>query len=115
MQRLDIHHSPSRRLCCQCDEWITARWAGAIAASHLDDIESLPVQCNPLTFRRTIAAAGYCLFCLFNKSLKPEKRFRQYLDRSKWKRELDRHFDELEKKEEELAQTSGEEKATPCP
>ena len=104
----------SAELCFHCDEWITGKqgWREH-CRRHLNDLESLPVQWNPLTFRQTLAAAGYCPFCLFNPLLLPEEHFRQYPKKLSWQQELDRHFDGLEKKEE-LALASHETKATAC-
>lgn len=111
-------------LCFHCDRWITGKqgWREH-CRRHLNDLESLPVQWNPLTFRQTLAAAGYCPFCLFNPLLTPEERFRQYPKKLPWQQHLDRHFDGLEGKDElgkedGLALASGgsnEIKAMSCP
>lgn len=61
-----------------------------------------------------MAAAGHCPFCLFNLFLAPDERFRQYPKKLAWQQHLDRHFEELEKKDE-LALASDEIKTTPCP
>ncbi|KIW56900.1 hypothetical protein, variant [Exophiala xenobiotica] len=111
-------------LCFHCDRWITGKqgWCEH-CRRHLNDLESLPVQWNPLTFRQTLAAAGYCPFCLFNPLLTPEERFRQYPKKLPWQQHLDRHFEGLEGKDElgkedGLALASGgsnEIKAMSCP
>ncbi|KIW36986.1 uncharacterized protein PV06_10884 [Exophiala oligosperma] len=105
----------SAELCFQCDEWITGKqgWREH-CRRHLDDIESLPVQWNPLIFRQTLTAAGHCPFCLFNSLLPPDERFRQFTKKLPWQLHLDGHFDGLEK-DDELALASNEIKATLCP
>ncbi|KIV87981.1 hypothetical protein PV10_09166 [Exophiala mesophila] len=87
-------------LCFECDEWITGKqgWRGH-CRHHLNDLESLPVQWNPLTFRQTLAAVGYCGFCLFDPLLPPEVRFRQYTKKPPWQQHLDSHFEGLEGKD----------------
>lgn len=83
-------------LCFHYDRWITGKQAWREHyRRHLNDLESLPVQWNPLTFRQTLAAAGYCPFYLFNllnPLLPPKERFRQYPKKLPWQQHLDRHF-----------------------
>ena len=102
-------------LCFQCDEWITSgRGWHEHCRRHLDDLETLPVQCNPLAFRQTLATAGHCLFCLFDSNLPPTKRFHQFLIKQSWKEHLHSHFRKLEEKYDPL-QKPAESKAVPCP
>ncbi|KAH8800740.1 hypothetical protein F5884DRAFT_535563 [Xylogone sp. PMI_703] len=43
-------------LCFQCDQWVTSADAwSSHCQSHLDDVDSLPIQLNPITFRKTLA------------------------------------------------------------
>ena len=102
-------------LCFQCDEWMTSgqRWQKH-CQHHLNNLESLPIQCNPLVFRQTVATAGYCLFCLFDPNLPPTKRFYQFLIKQSWKEHLHSHFWQLEKEYDRLKE-SVESKAAPCP
>ncbi|KAG9773168.1 hypothetical protein KCU88_g5872, partial [Aureobasidium melanogenum] len=104
-------------LCFQCDEWITGKqgWREH-CRRHLNDLESLPVQWNPLIFRQTLAAAGHCPFCLFNPLLAPDQRFRQFTKKLPWQQHLNGHFDGLEGKEAlEKKDGSNEIKAMSCP
>ena len=102
-------------LCFQCDEWIAdgAGWFEH-CQFHLNDLETLPLQCNPLVFRRTLATAGQCLFCLFDLKLSPTKRFYQILIKQSWREHLQEHFWHLEDICNRSTET-GESKAVPCP
>ena len=77
------------QLCFQCDEWVTsgANWHEH-CQSHLNDLETLPVQCNPLMFRQTYAAAGQCLFYLFNTKRSATERFYQFTVKRNWRDHL---------------------------
>ena len=81
---------------------------------HLTDLETLPVQCNPLIFRRTLATAGQCLFCLFDARLSPTKRFHQFLIKQSWKEHLQEHFWQLEDTSRRSIKV-GENIVVPCP
>lgn len=102
-------------LCFQCDEWIISadKWFEH-CQNHLSDLETLPVQCNPLVFRRTLATAGQCLFCLFDLKLSPTKRFHQFLIKQSWKEHLQQHFWHL-KNDYDKSMKTGESNAVPCP
>lgn len=102
-------------LCFQCDKWITSGtgWFEH-CQRHLTDLETLPVQCNPLVFRRTLATAGQCLFCLFDLKLSPTKRFHQFLVKQSWKEHLQKHFWHFEDRYKRSMET-GESKIVPCP
>ncbi|KAI9758897.1 MAG: hypothetical protein M1840_003737 [Geoglossum simile] len=68
------------QLCFQCDEWITTetKWQDH-CQRHLDKLETLPVQCDILTYRRTLASAGFCHFCLFDPNKSATERMYQWL------------------------------------
>ncbi|KAH8800843.1 hypothetical protein F5884DRAFT_623630, partial [Xylogone sp. PMI_703] len=84
-------------LCFQCDQWVTSADAwSSHCQNHLDDVDSLPIQLNPITFRKTLATVGQCPFCLFNSDLPPEIRFKQFLYAQSWKAHINNHFDDLE-------------------
>ncbi|RHZ51665.1 uncharacterized protein CDV56_103977 [Aspergillus thermomutatus] len=102
-------------LCFQCDTWVTAaaEWNDH-CQNHLDDMDTLPVQFNPLTFRHTLAAAGQCLFCLFNRNLPSDRRFKQYLTKQHWIGHLQGHFQELQEKFQS-DHGQDETKTQPCP
>lgn len=102
-------------LCFQCDEWITSGtgWFEH-CQRHLTDLQTLPVQCNPLVFRRTLATAGQCLFCLFDLKLSPTKRFHQFLVKQSWKEHLQEHFWHFEDRYNRSMET-GESKIVLCP
>ena len=102
-------------LCFQCDEWITAGAAWhEHCQRHLDDLETLPVQCNPVIFRRTLAAAGQCFWCLFDPTLPPTIRFRQFRNKRCW---IEHHQGHIWQLEEKSNQSQGlcENKAILCP
>ncbi|KIM93155.1 hypothetical protein OIDMADRAFT_61940 [Oidiodendron maius Zn] len=84
-------------LCFQCDAWVTskAKWR-THCQTHLDDIATLPFLFNPLRFRKTLAAAGQCPFCIFNSALDPETRFKQFPYAQPWKEHINKHFTCLE-------------------
>ena len=102
-------------LCFRCDKWITSgtEWFEH-CQRHLTDLETLPVQCNPLVFRRTLATAGQCLFCLFDLKLSPTKRFHQFLVKQSWKEHLQEHFWHFEDRYNRSMET-GESKVVLCP
>jgi carbonic anhydrase len=66
-------------LCFQCDVWVTDKdkWRTHYQ-THLDDIATLPFLFNPLKFRKTLATAGLCPWCVFNPALDPEIRLKQF-------------------------------------
>ncbi|KAL2043541.1 hypothetical protein N7G274_003848 [Stereocaulon virgatum] len=82
--------------------------------NHINGLETFPVQCDPLVFRRTLATAGQCLFCLFNSKLSPTRRFHQFLLKQSWKEYLQEHFWQLEGACTRSTE-SGERKAFSCP
>ena len=87
-------------LCFQCDVWVTdkAEWR-THCQTHLDDIATLPFLFNPLTFRKTLAAAGQYPWCAFNPALDPEIRFKQFPYAQPWKEHINEHFTDLESEE----------------
>ncbi|KAI9776699.1 MAG: hypothetical protein M1839_009426 [Geoglossum umbratile] len=101
------------QLCFQCDEWITAKaeWQGH-CQRHLDKPETLPVQCDILTYRRTIASAGFCHFCLFDPNKPATERMHQWVHSQTWTDHVNAHFQEL-KLERSSEQEGG--KALECP
>jgi hypothetical protein len=65
--------------------------------SHLDSPETLPRQCDPLIYTKTLAAPGLCFWCLGDKMLPPEARMRQFLDRASWQKHIqEQHHDGLD-------------------
>jgi hypothetical protein len=68
------------QLCFQCDEWIAGRerW-DEHCERHVEHLAGLPVQVNPFTFRYTLAAAGQCIFCLFDSGLPARQTFSVFL------------------------------------
>ena len=103
------------QLCFQCDEWVTsgAGWHEH-CQSHLENLETLPVQCNPLMFRQTPAAVGQCLFCLFDTKRSATERFYQFTVKRNWRDHLQEHFRHLEETYNG-AQTKGESNVILCP
>jgi hypothetical protein len=102
-------------LCFQCDVWVTdkGKWR-THCQTHLDDIATLPFLFNPLTFRRTLAAAGQCPWCAFNPALDPEIRFKQFPYAQPWKEHINEHFTDLES-EEQSCGGPDESKTFQCP
>ncbi|KAL2048515.1 hypothetical protein N7G274_000427 [Stereocaulon virgatum] len=102
-------------LCFRCDDWVTdgPKWF-THCQNHFNGLETFPVQCDPLVFRRTLATAGQCLFCLFNSKLSPTRRFHQFLLKQSWKEHLQEHSWQLEGACTRSTE-SGERKAFSCP
>jgi hypothetical protein len=102
-------------ICFQCDAWVTdkAKWR-THCQTHLDDIATLPFLFNPLTFRKTLAAAGQCPFCAFNPALDPEVRFKRFPYTQPWKEHINEHFTDLES-EEQSCGGPDESKTFQCP
>ncbi|WQF80676.1 hypothetical protein CDEST_05690 [Colletotrichum destructivum] len=81
-------------LCFLYNEWVS----GDVSWSehchwHLARPETLPVQCDPLTYGGVLATAGYCPLCMSGSSLEPEARLRQFLDRGPWKAHVQSHYE----------------------
>lgn len=89
-------------------------WDGMSTATATLRIPRLPIQCNPLFFRKTLATAGQCIFCLFDSNLPPITRFYQFLDKRSWKEHLQKHFGEQEEGYSRLQRLS-KNKAVTCP
>lgn len=102
------------QLCFQCDEWIAGRerW-DEHCEKHVEHLAGLPVQVNPFNFRYTVAAAGQCIFCLFDSDLPAAERFRQFLVKQGWKQHISLHFLELERKRD--VQEPDGDSTIPCP
>ncbi|EJT68897.1 hypothetical protein, variant [Gaeumannomyces tritici R3-111a-1] len=96
-------------LCFLCNKWVFGKleWSDH-CRSHLACPDELPVQCDPLLYGGVLATAGYCLFCIADKSLEPELRLRQFLDRGPWK---DHVFDHYER----YVQAVDDKKPVTCP
>ncbi|KAL8396616.1 hypothetical protein RB594_003623 [Gaeumannomyces avenae] len=96
-------------LCFLCNEWVFGelQWSDH-CRSHLACPEELPAQCDPLVYGGVLATAGYCVFCMADKSLAPEARLRQFLDRGPWKDHVHGHY-------ERYIQTVDDEKSVTCP
>ena len=103
------------QLCFQCDEWVTsgASWYEH-CQDHLNNLETLPVQCNPLMFRQTPATAGQCLFCLFDTKRSATERFHQFTTKRNWRDHLQKHFRHLQETYDG-AQMKGESNVIVCP
>ena len=84
-------------LCFQCDEWIIAatKWFEH-CQRHLNDLDTLSIQCNSLVFRRTLTIVEQYLFYLFDLKLSSTKRFHQFLIKQSWREYLQKHFWQLE-------------------
>ncbi|KAL8296236.1 hypothetical protein RB600_001635 [Gaeumannomyces tritici] len=96
-------------LCFLCNEWVfgEAEWSDH-CRSHLACPDELPVQCDPLLYGGALATAGYCVFCMADKSLAPELRLRQFLDRFPWKDHVSEHY-------EKYVQAADDQKPATCP
>ncbi|PSN60122.1 hypothetical protein BS50DRAFT_507169, partial [Corynespora cassiicola Philippines] len=57
------------RFCFLCDGWICNKpnW-DQHCQEHVSTI-NIPVRCDPITFRKGLARAGYCIICLHDESL----------------------------------------------
>ncbi|KND89402.1 hypothetical protein TOPH_06078, partial [Tolypocladium ophioglossoides CBS 100239] len=79
--------------CFLCNKWVVGerQWSDH-CRSHLACPETLPVNCDPLTYGGVLATAGYCVLCMADLSLAPEVRLRQFLDRGSWRDHVYRHY-----------------------
>ena len=89
-------HNGFSELCFQCNQWIfgEAQW-GEHCQAHLDDRETLPIQCDPLVYDGVLATAGYCPFCL-GGTAPAAVRMHQFLKRATWKEHIHRHVETLD-------------------
>jgi hypothetical protein len=83
-------------LCFLCSEWIfgATQWNDH-CQTHLNQQESVPMQCDPLTYGGALATAGYCPFCLGNAKLPASRRMQQFLERDPWTSHVRGHVDGL--------------------
>jgi hypothetical protein len=84
-------------LCFHCEEWVTSEesWREHCQL-HLNEIQNLPVQCSPLSWRYTLATAGYCLFCLYDGLKSATERFDQFTVKREWWNHVQEHLQHLE-------------------
>jgi Chromo (CHRromatin Organisation MOdifier) domain len=73
-----------------CDQWITgeAEWTDH-CTSHLAQPATLPVWCDPVSFRHTPACPGYCITHLFSQK-SPEECLRYWEYPNKWKEHINK-------------------------
>ncbi|CAI6342310.1 unnamed protein product [Periconia digitata] len=72
--------------CFLCSIWFVDQEGWNVhCQAHLNKPETIPTQCNPLTYGGTLAAPGFCPDCLGNESLPPEIRMQQFLETAEWK------------------------------
>jgi hypothetical protein len=78
-----------------CHNWIFAKseWEDHCQA-HLNNPETLPIQCDPLVHGGVLATSGYCDFCLNDTSLPAAERMKQLPLRDKWKEHINECFNE---------------------
>ncbi|GFG18462.1 conserved hypothetical protein, partial [Aspergillus udagawae] len=62
-------------------------------SSHLANLEP---RCGQLTFRYTLAAPGFCPFCLGDENKRADERFRQWLDKTTLLNHIDGHLSALQ-------------------
>ena len=72
-------------LCTNGDQWYTSQdsWKSH-CESHLANLDTLPYQCGPLTYAKTLAAPGLYFWCLGGESLPPTRRMQEFLTRAQW-------------------------------
>ena len=102
-------------LCFQCDEWFTnnLKWHEHYH-NHLENLETLSIQCNSLFFRKTLVTVEQCIFCLFDSNLSSITRFYQFLNKWSWKEHLQKHFQEQKNKIYSRLQKLNKNKAVTC-
>ncbi|QKX62582.1 uncharacterized protein TRUGW13939_09743 [Talaromyces rugulosus] len=78
------------QLCYICDEWILGRppWIEH-CTGHLEQPETLPIRCEPVNFRLTVAWPGYCITCIFSQK-NADERLRSWEYPNRWKEHVDR-------------------------
>ncbi|KAI8687043.1 C2H2-type domain-containing protein [Fusarium sp. Ph1] len=87
-QIFHLESSGFAKFCFSCSTWLNSKMAWQ---SHCEDhMERLtiPMRCNPVSFRHAIACAGHCLVHLGRSDLPAEERMRQWSDLDAWKRHL---------------------------
>lgn len=96
------------RFCFFCSIWLTSEesWRDH-CEKHITD-QSIPVRCNPVTYRRAIACAGYCPIHLSRADLPAETRLCQWSDKGAWKRHIATCFSTYLIRHRDLP-------STPCP
>ncbi|KAH8701364.1 hypothetical protein GQ44DRAFT_593269, partial [Phaeosphaeriaceae sp. PMI808] len=89
-------------LCFRCNEWIFSEKEWRVhCQSHLKDLDNFPIHFDPLVYGGVLATPGYCPCCLKDEKLPPETRMYQYLNRAKWLVHIQKHIEELERREQE--------------
>ncbi len=53
------------------------------------NLDTLPYQCDPLIYAKTLAAPGLCFWCLGDTKQPATSRMKQYLTRDQWQRHIE--------------------------
>ncbi|PGH04310.1 hypothetical protein AJ80_08533 [Polytolypa hystricis UAMH7299] len=89
----------SAELCFECDRWFQGKesWNDH-CREHLDNPENL-FRYDWIIFRQAPVKAGFCGFCLWDNTLTPARRMRQYIfdeDRSKLRDHYEDHLQRVQ-------------------
>ncbi|XEV04772.1 hypothetical protein FSHL1_010059 [Fusarium sambucinum] len=78
--------------CFICSAWMKDKtlWLSH-CKNHIEKL-TIPIRCNPVTFRHAMACAGYCPVHLGRAELSAEERMRQWSDQDAWKRHISQCF-----------------------
>jgi hypothetical protein len=84
-------------LCFHCNEWTLGSEAwNDHCQEHINNLETFPVWCDPLTHGGVLAIAGHCPFCLTDARLPATTRMYQFLNRRKWLEHVHKHVQDLD-------------------
>jgi hypothetical protein len=90
-RRLRNRKLPFAEYCYACCKWSCTEddWN-----SHCEwHLENLTMRCGLLSFRYTLAVAGYCPFCLGNEGLLSSQRMQQWMTKSTLLNHIDTHLE----------------------
>jgi len=95
-RRLRNRKLPFAEYCYACCKWSCSEddWSNH-CKWHL---ENLTMRCGLLTFRYTLAIAGYCPYCVGDESLSPSQRMQQWMTKSTLLNHIDKHLETGAKK-----------------
>ena len=95
-RRLRNRKLPFAEFCYACCKWSCSEddWSNH-CKWHL---ENLTMRCGLLTFRYTLAIAGYCPFCVGDETLSPSQRMQQWMTKSTLLNHIDKHLKTWAKK-----------------
>jgi hypothetical protein len=97
-QKSHLKASGFAHFCFHCSKWFTSKLDSISDCKAHVESGDVPFRCNPVTFRKATACAGYCPVHLGRIDLPADERMTQYSDRTAWQRHISRCIPQYIKK-----------------